>query len=256
MITGTLIEASRILSEQSAYWSAAATSLHNDSTRLSSCDAARFSAAGVAVATPHDPRWPVHARLLSHQADQVSGKLSATAHKYSQLSDLAARVGSLYSTADDTMSTLITNTVASGAASLPLPVSAGATVALGASAFLAGGGGRKGEIASKLLKDTDSLQEGILKGLGESVVAGGNFATAGLTAGAHKAPVNEAASLLAALEAPAEALVLGNTLVVTEPHPTTDPLSASHSIDDALANLDHLTAADSGIDYGTVAVQK
>ena len=238
-LCGLLNQSAHDATVLSGLWSTGAAQTSIDSAAMKSCIVCAAKSNGQQSKNSDAiTRADGLARTFTDTATDLA-TISAT---YSDLSDLLARAQSLYSNADDAMSTLLTTLIGIGGAGLGLNFSLAATVVLGGAAWLAGGGNTG---AAKVLEASDPLQEGILTGLANII-----------NGGPSSSPVNDAAGKIATLSAPLEALFMGNKLVVSQPYPSKDPVKASATVSDALANLDALTSQGSGVDYGTVAVQK
>jgi hypothetical protein len=241
---GSLSAAARQLSTLSTEWSATATSTDLGSRTLSNCFLGRIENP---PSTTHDPQRLLAVNRLSSSAQEIANLFAAKAKDFTQLSDLIARAQGLYSEADNTLSTIMTRLIGTASMAIPQIPIVGAVV-LTIAAFLAGGGNTN---AARLLAATDPLQEGLFNGLGR-VVSGER----GMEGVVSPDPFNDGARLLNFVPRLAEKLFFGDKLVVTQPHPETDPIGASHSIGSALANLDSLAASNNDVPYGTVAVQK
>ncbi|MCI1935953.1 MAG: alpha/beta hydrolase [Bifidobacteriaceae bacterium] len=208
----------------------------------------------VLVQNPTDVSTSAHSPTLRHNISAVAPgstelavQFSTLSTRYSDLSDLVARAHSLYSAADNTVSKLVTAALGKLGADNPLGAFLGAGLLVG-SAVAAGGGS---ELGGNIMNVSEPLQEGIFRGLGSFL--SGRW---GLLGGTSAHPVNDAAHHIASITSFLSTLFFGNKLVVTEPQPAIDPIGASASIGDALANLDALRDSPHALDYGTVAVQK
>lgn len=213
-------------------------------TRMEACASEVFTA-GRGEAVIHSPATFSRNRMLSTRASDMASSLRAYAAALTDLADLVTRAAGIYSAADDEMTGWLNRLVGSAAAQF-LPASLLALLGLGFSAFRAGGGSEAG---ATVVNAADPLIEGTLRGIGARMAPD----VPGID-GAQ--PVSKAASVLGFAVAALEGLFLGDRLTVTQPHPAVEPIGASASIADALANLQSLAADDSGVGYGTVAVQK
>jgi hypothetical protein len=243
-LCGLLNQSAHDTTVLSGLWSTGAAQTSLDSAAMKSCIVCAAQSNGQ---ESKNSDAVTRADGLARTFADTATDLTAISATYSDLSDLLARAQSLYSNADDAMSNMLSMLIGIGGVTVGGPFSLMATGVLGGAAWLAGGGNAG---AAKALHASDAFQEGILTSLANTINV--NLGGSPMSS----SPVNDAAGRIATLSAPLEALLMGNKLVVSQPHPSKDPVKASATVSDALANLDALTAQGSGVDYGTVAVQK
>lgn len=243
-VAARLTEVSRTLSATALQWETAHGHVALGVARVEACVSNVFAVnrSGTAI---HSPATQSQNRLLSARSDEMTVSLKALTAALADLADLVTRAAGLYSTADNEMTGWLNRLVGSAAAHF-LPASLLALLGLGFSAFRAGGGS---EVGASIVNAADPLIEGTLRGIGSRM----SPTIPGLTSAE---PVSKAASVLGFAISGLEALFLGDRLTVTQPHPIHEPIGASASISDALTNLESLASDNSGVGYGTVAVQK